>query len=139
MNKKSMVVTIMLIASITAVAGFFAGMKYQQSRRSQFFTQNGNRPGNNTMIFGGLGGTRSGARPVSGEIIKADETSVTVKLQDGSSKIIMVSETTNINIADKGTKSDLITGTQVIIFGSENTDGSISALNIQINPIHPSQ
>jgi len=77
---------------------------------------------------------RGGFRPVSGEIIKADTTSITVKLEDGSSKIILLSKNTAINRAEKVSAFDLTVGTTIAVFGSENPDGSITAQNVQINP-----
>lgn len=73
-------------------------------------------------------------RPVNGEIISADEKSVTVKLPDGGSKIVILSEKTSINKAAEATKEDLKVGEKVAVFGSENTDGSVTAQNIQLNP-----
>lgn len=72
--------------------------------------------------------------PTAGEIIGADEKSITVKLQDGSSKIVLLSEKTQINKAEKATKEDLKKGEKVAVFGTENPDGSVTAQNIQLNP-----
>ena len=143
--KQNSIAVILLVAVITAGGGFFAGMKYQQTRRVSGFTQMMNGQGGRNMMFGNgngngnTNGTRSGMRngfrPVAGEIIKQDDTSITVKMQDGSTKIVLVSGTTAINKATTGTKSDLTTGTQVAVFGSENSDGSVTAQNIQLNPV----
>lgn len=81
----------------------------------------------------GLGERLQGqGRPVSGEIIESDEKSITVKLADGSSRIIFVGDSVQINKIAPGTKEDLTQGTQVLIIGSENPDGSINANSIQI-------
>jgi len=128
--KKNLVVTI-IIAVLVGGVGFFAGMKYQQSKQRnvarQFFGQMGGRQG--------AGANRLGFRPVNGEIIAADEKSITVKLQDGSGKIVIVSETTQINKAEQATKEALKVGEKVAVFGQENSDGSVTAQNIQINPL----
>ena len=73
-------------------------------------------------------------RPVSGEILSVDANSLTVKLPDGSSKIVTFSDTTQINKADKATAADLKTGVTVAVFGTTNSDGSVTAQNIQLNP-----
>jgi len=73
-----------------------------------------------------------GLRPVSGTIISQDEESITVKLADESSKIILITENSTINKTEEGSKEDLGEGTEVTIFGQENSDGSITAQNIQI-------
>ncbi len=124
--KQNNVFTLIAVAIIVGVVGFFAGIKYQENKRSAFSRQ-----------FGQLQrtGNRTGFRPVSGEILKTDETSLTVKLSDGSSKIILFSETTEINKAEKIDKQDLKAGEKIAVFGRENADGSISAQNIQLNPV----
>jgi len=60
---------------------------------------------------------------------------ITVKLEDGSSKIILLSEKTSINKASEGSITDLTAGEKVAVFGTTNADGSVTAQNIQINPV----
>lgn len=143
MNKQNMIAVILLASAVTAGVSFYAGMKYQQSKRGQFFTQMNGQGRVGLMMGNGNRGSqpagRQGFRPVAGEIIRADDTSITVKLSDGSSKIIMLTGSTRINKAAEGSKTDLTIGTQVAVFGSENTDGSVTAQNVQIDPVRPSQ
>lgn len=67
--------------------------------------------------------------------ISSDDKSITVKLQDGSSKIVLLTDTTSISKSTEGSKSDLKTGEKVAVFGTENSDGSVTAQNVQLNPI----
>lgn len=130
MKKWNLAIVILLVV-IAGTISFFAGMKYQQHRRPAFFRQFGAGQG----IRSGEGQVnRFGFRQVQGEIITKDEKSITVKLQDGSSKIVFISENTQINKANKAKREDLKSGEKVAIFGQENSDGSITAQNIQINP-----
>ena len=125
-TKVILIVAVLLIAF--AGGGFYAG-KYQQSQRGQFFRQlNGSQGGQNNQARG-----RMGFRPVAGEIISKDDKSITVKLQDGGSKIVLFSDSTSINKASEGSKDDLRTGEQVAVFGQENSNGSVTAQNIQLN------
>lgn len=129
--------------------GFFGGMQYQKSQQPKnnfaAFQQSG-MPGQGYARQGGMGigeqgganmmrGNRTGARQVMGEIISQDDKSITVKLQDGSSKIVLLSDTTSLNKSSEAGKSDLKTGTTVAVFGKENTDGSVTAQSIQLNPL----
>ncbi len=125
--KKNLIMMI-LLALVVGGLGFFAGMTYQKRKQPAFFRQLGERQGIRA------GQTVRGFRPVQGEIISEEEKSITVKLQDGSSKIIILSETTQINKAEKATKDELKVGEKVAVFGTENSDGSITAQNIQLNP-----
>ncbi|MDP3726987.1 MAG: hypothetical protein Q8Q96_01570 [bacterium] len=116
-----MIVIIATLLIVVGGGGFYAGMKYQQSQRG-----GGNHMGQFQQRAG------LGVRPVRGEIISKDSKSITVKLQDGSSKIVFVSEKTAINKAAEGSKDDLKTGEQALIFGTENSDGSVTAQSIQL-------
>lgn len=127
--KNNLILTV-IVAIVVGAGAFFGGMKYQQSKQPAFLRQ----------FAGGQGarigqGNRQGFRPVNGEIISADDKSITVKLQDGSSKIVLLSDKTEINKASQGTKEDLKVGEKVAAFGQENSDGSVTAQNIQLNPI----
>jgi hypothetical protein len=106
-------------------------MKYQQSKQSVSSGQFGNGQGLRT----GTAGDRTGFRPVSGQIISSDSNSITVKQQDGSSRIVLFTDKTAINKANQASTSDLKVGETVAVVGQQNSDGSVTAQNIQINPI----
>ena len=129
MKNKNLLVVILVIG--VGVGGFFAGMKYQQSKQPSkvdFQAMRGMRqPGMPGVQQGG------GSGVIRGEIISKDEESVTVKLLDDSSKIILISENTTINKTTEGSVDDLETGKQIVVFGQENSDKSISATNIQLD------
>jgi len=132
--KNNLIIVVLLVAIVAGVGGFFGGMKYekyQQSKQSAFTRQFGNRAQGNGQMQG-RGNT--GFRPVNGQIIKADNNSITVKLQDGSSKIVILTDSTTINQAAQASKSDLKEGETVAVFGQQNSDGSVTAQTIQLNP-----
>ncbi len=129
MNKQYLVAIILVI--VVGAGGFFAGMMYQQSQSPA--GRGGNFQGARNGNFGQRG-TGQAFRPVNGDIISMDDKSITVKLQDGSSKIVLLSNTTVFSKSSVGSKSDLKTGEKVAVFGTENTDGSVTARNVQLNP-----
>jgi hypothetical protein len=136
--KNSVLVTIIVVVVVGAAA-FFGGMQYQKSQRNSQFAQFAGRAGaggNGTFQrrFSGAN-NQAGGQAVIGEILKSDDSSITVKTQDGSSKIVLVSGSTAINKQATGTKDDLKTGEKVAIFGTSNSDGSVTAQNIQLNPM----
>jgi len=127
--------SIILIILIVGAGAFFGGMKYGQSKGFQIqprFQEMGANIGN--RFRSGQGGGF-----VSGEIISKDGTTITIKLPDGGSKIIFYSDATEISKFTNGTLSDLETGKTVMISGSANQDGSITAQSIQLRPTPPNQ
>jgi len=95
-DMKQSPIIIVVIALCATGLGFFGGMQYQKSQRPSF--RNGQFPmGTNgpTGTFG-MRGNRNGNQPVSGEIAAVDDTGVTVKMRDGSSKIIILSSSSMI-------------------------------------------
>ncbi len=123
-------IIIIIVAVIFGAGGFFAGMRYRQSSQAGRFGNFGGRNGG----FG-QGAGRQGLRPVAGEIISADDKSITVKLMDGSSKIVLLTDTTSINKSTQGSKADLKIGERVAVFGQENSDGSVTAQSVSLNPM----
>lgn len=123
---KNNIVVMALVAIVLAGGGFFAGMKYQEGKQPTGFNQTG-------RFQGQRNGTRNGFRPVAGEILSLDDKSMTVKLQDGSSKIVLLSQATSYNKTARGSRDDLKVGERVAAFGQENSDGSVTAQDVQIN------
>ena len=122
-----------IIAIIVAGGAFFAGTKYQAGQRNNFALN-----GVNGQFRRGLGGngTFGGANGnvARGDIIDVSDTGMTVKLPDGSSKIVILSDKTTISKAATGSRSDLKNGETVAIFGTSNSDDSLTAQNVQLNP-----
>lgn len=139
-NINKIIAVAMVIAVVLVVVGFFGGTLYQKSQTI--------KPGRN---FGGPGGggignfesqaanatRRSGGLQggfTSGDIIARDNNSITLKLRDGSSRIIFYSGSTTINKQASGTVDDLSVGSSVMVVGNANADGSVSAQNISLRP-----
>lgn len=125
--KQQTIIYIVIALILGAGGGFFGGMKYQQTKSPSI------RAG---IVGGNRTGGRSGQgfRPVNGDVLSVDDKSMTVKLQDGSSKIVLFSATTTFSKSDTGNKSDVKTGERVAAFGTDNSDGSITAQSVQLNP-----
>ncbi len=123
MNK----ITIVILLITVAVAGFFGGMQYQKSQKTSQAGQ-GQAGQGLRQRFG------ANARAVRGQIVSADSGSMTVKLRDGSTKIVILSGSATITKAAPSSKSDLTNGAQVMVFGTNNSDGSVTAQAVQLNP-----
>ena len=126
MKNKNIIIIIILLLVIGA-GEFLAGMKYQQSKVTSTFRQF-------TGARNGQTGQTNAARPVAGQIIASDDKSITVKLGDGSSKIVILTDSTGYSKTDSAAKTDLKEGDTVAVFGTTNSDGSVTAQNVQLNP-----
>jgi hypothetical protein len=127
------IAVILVCVLIAFGGGFFIGKSVagiSNAKRGSQYTgmRNGQPTGTGQRL-------RNGFRPINGEIISADDKSVTVKLADGSSKIVLLSDKTQINKAEMATVKDLTAGQKIMVVGQDNPDGSVSATNIQLNPI----
>jgi len=137
-----------IFSIISLVVGLTIGVFYQKSKtpaspaNGQF--QVANRFGAGTGATGNATArNRAGAanamnfRQTIGNIISTDDKSITVKMADGSSKIVLISDSTVINQSSPATKTDLQVGAKVAVIGDQNTDGSVTGRTINLNPTIP--
>ncbi len=127
--KNNPILITVVVAVIVGAVAFFGGMQYQKMQRAYLAGGTAGRAGR----FG-QAGANGNFRPVRGEIIASDDKSITVKLMDGSSKIVLLSGNVAITEATSAGKTALVNGKQVMVFGAANPDGSVTAQNIQLNP-----
>ncbi len=140
---KKIIPILVLSILIVGVGAFYGGMKYQQSKGSpgNFFGQNFQNmsaeqrqqfaQGNASGSFRQGAGRMVGSGFLSGQVISKDEQSLTLKMQDGSSKIVFFSDATKISKTTEGTVSDISQGDEITIIGQQNSDGSYTAQTIQ--------
>jgi len=64
-----------------------------------------------------------------------DDKTLTVKMPDGTSRIVILSQATTFNKSTEGTKSDVTVGSRVAVFGANNPDGSVTAQTVSLNPM----
>lgn len=136
MNNKT---TQIIIVVVLVAVSFFGGMKYGSSKTVAPTFGMDARTGNFTGGQGGTRGARMGNGATFGEILSQDANGITVKSQDGSSKIILISNSTVISKQASGSLSDLVIGKSVSVMGTPNTDGSITAESVQLRPASTTQ
>ncbi len=134
--------TIVLIVVVMAVGSFYAGYRYAGfDRKTDQTRQFARLPGQ----IGGQGMLRGQGAPASmvgrsaggftsGEVLSKDDKSLTIKLRDGGSKIVFFSASTTVSKMADGTLLDVIQGSEVMISGTQNQDGSITAGLVQLRP-----
>jgi len=130
MEKNSLIIT-GIVALLVGILGFYGGVLYQKSQKTTFSGRSADLSSRQGTLPNRQNGV-TGNRPVIGEVISVDADSITVKTQDNGSKIVIVSNSTKINKTSEGSRSDLTTGSQVTVIGSENSDGSLTAQNISV-------
>lgn len=134
------IIPIIILIVITGGVAFYGGIKYGQRReffqrflrqdfqnlspeqRQQFFQEN---------IRGGFQ-RRVGPNFLSGEVIAKDTQSLTLKMPDGSTKIVFFSDSTKVSKIIDGSISDIEIGKKISVVGQQNPDGSYTAKIIQL-------
>ncbi|MEI7777040.1 MAG: hypothetical protein WCI52_00290 [bacterium] len=122
---KNIIIAVVISVVVAGGIGYFVGSSHASSNVPANPIARGNFAGRGAGGFGG--GT-------SGSIISNSGNSLTVSLKDGSSKIVFVSASTTVMKTTAGSSSDLSSGVNVVVMGSTNSDGSITANSIQIRP-----
>ena len=132
--KKSIVIPV-ITGVLALFLGFFGGYLYQKGKQQSArlgMDRGGMVKGSSTTAgVAARNNLMKGTAPVSGKIISLDSTSITVQTQDGSNKIVLISDQTKINKTTEGTKDDLKEGTEVMVAGNTN-NGAVSAESITI-------
>ena len=134
MNKDTMIVVAVVLVIIVAAGGFFGGVMYQKNKAPLLgmMGQNGSRQNGN--FTGRFGGQNASFRPVRGQILSMGNNTLTVKMSDGSTQIVVLSSSTAFMQSTKAALSDVKTGDTVNVVGTQNSDGSLTAQDVQINP-----
>jgi len=129
----------MLIVLLVGVGSFYAGTKYATRKggdgsRIARMQGQGLSGGTFGRAMGGGAGRGTAGGFVTGEVLMKDANTITVKMRDGGSKIIFFSSSTTMGKMAVGSIDDLTQGTQVVVNGTTNQDGSVSATMVQIRP-----
>ena len=139
-NNMGMVMGVGVVALLVGLGGGYWYGKSQASSLSNIQAPGmgrgnfaGSMGGNAQGRAGGAGGFNRGSA-VLGEVLSKDDKSLTVKLNDGGSKIVFYSETTLVSKSSTTTVSDVAVGNNVMVNGATNSDGSVTASSIQLNP-----
>lgn len=131
LNKQT--VTTALISIILAGGGgYYIGSHKQGAQSARIGAQFGQ---------GGIGGQRGGfarggpnGNMINGDVVSLSSNILTVKGRDGGSRVILLTGSTKVSKSVAGDKADVKEGTSVLILGTQNSDGSVTADTVQIRP-----
>jgi hypothetical protein len=135
------IVIFLLVTLVIAGGAFYGGMVYGKGQAQPTFAGAG-IPGGGPNALGPGGTPPAGsARPgsaqagmVMGQITEVTATTLTITDSNGKTTQINVSDTTLIEKQASVTLADLAQGETVMVSGSQQSDGSITARSVQVAP-----
>jgi len=136
-KRGTMIVVLVIAAVVFFGAGFGVSHYYFGAKTSGAGYQPGmGQGGFGGRMRGGPGGA-SASGFVSGQVIKKDTGTLSVQSRDNSMKLILVSSSTVVTKMAQGSLNDVAQGTEVMVSGTANADGSVTAQTVQIRPAMP--
>jgi hypothetical protein len=146
--KKWQIAMVVVAVLAVGVGALFGGRAWgataspEDTSQSQAAAQgwpDGNFPGmrdDGSTPSGGPGGfVRNGENMVSGNIIAVDDSGITVQTNDGSTKIVLVAGSTSITVTEEVGRSDLVEGEDVVVIGTTNSDGTVTAASVRLGSV----
>jgi len=136
--------TLVLAGGLLIVVGFVGGSLSQKqwgggsSTSTNPFAAAGARTGASAFPGGGASGAPGGfggqatsaASSITGTVKLVDGTTVYIVTSDGRVITVKTSGSTSVQVAEKGSLSDLTAGSTVTISGQTGTDGTVTASTI---------
>ncbi len=120
------------IAVVALVIGFGAGYLIHPVSATQTAGGTSTRAGGS---YGGImRGGAAGGGFLSGTVATKDSGSITLNTRDGSSHVVLITPATSVSKSVTGALTDVSVGSTVIVSGTTNSDGSVSASLIQLRP-----
>ena len=149
MNRVAQIIVGVVLMLAVAGGSFYAGMVYgrgqggtgtaQADQFSAFATARANGEAPPVGQFGGRGqagpfGDAQGGGNTFGQIESIADGVITLTTNAGGTIKVQVADTTLIEKNASVTLNELEVGETVIVSGSENADGSITARSVQVSP-----
>ncbi|MBP7964275.1 MAG: hypothetical protein KBG20_18055 [Caldilineaceae bacterium] len=149
MNRVAQIIVGVVLMLAVAGGSFYAGMVYGQGQGgtdtaqadqiSAFATARANGEAPAAGQFGGRGqrdatGAAQAGGNTFGEIESIADGVITITTNAGATVQVQVADTTLIEKNASVTVNELEVGETVIVSGSENADGSITARSVQVSP-----
>ncbi len=131
MKKYTVHIVWLIVAVVALVGGYFYGKSTASAGAAGRFAGRTGAFASSTAGFAGRGGGAGGGF-VSGQILSLSGDSMTIQLANGNSQVIFYSSSTSVIKPEPAPVSSLAPGTMVMIGGTTNSDGSLTAQSIQV-------
>lgn len=128
---KNLFISVAITAVVAGGAGYYVGAKTGATATA---SARGQMMGGQGMGRGGFARGGANGNVVSGEVVTMSDTSLTVKTREGSSRVVLLTGGTKVAKQVDGVKTDVKQGLNVMIIGTQNGDGSVTAETVQIRP-----
>jgi hypothetical protein len=132
MKKYTVHIIWLVIALVALGGGYYWGNASATASRGSFTGAAGTF-GSSTRRFAGAGGAAGGGLAV-GQIMTIGSSSITLQLANGNSEVVFYSSSTPVSEPTTVPASELKVGTNVMVAGTTNSDGSVTAQTIQVRP-----
>src|ERR1700733_254633 len=142
MSKEGTTITIMntmtkyiIGAVLVAALFFYAGVKYTESKAP--VSAAGRTTASTSAGFAGRTGrgATAGSSFTTGTIVKVESGDIVITPSGATgSEVVLVGTSTPVMQTVAGSLSDLAAGQTVMVSGTSNSDGSLSATSIQLRP-----
>ena len=119
-----------VVAVVALGGGYFWGKAGAGNVRTAF--SGAGAFGSSTRRFGG--GGPNGETLAVGQISRVSSSSIMLQLANGNSEVVFYSTSTAVSEPTAVSASDLAAGSNVMVAGSQNSDGSFTANSIQVRP-----
>jgi hypothetical protein len=139
-NRFVKIVLVALLAAVIAGGSFYGGMVYGQGQQQATSAVAGGAAG--AQDLAGPGGMQPGGQMgagsgqggmLAGEILSIEGGALTLEDQSGSEIQVHVTDTTLIQKQAEVSVNDLQEGETVLVSGSQEADGSITARMVQVS------
>lgn len=119
------------VCVVCAIVFFFIGMFVGKGTASQTSTGRG-YSSSSARGFSGASRGGNGGGFASGQVTAKDNQTITFQLPNGNSEVVLYSSSTQVSMPTTASLNDVTVGAQVMIGGTQNADGSVTAQSIQI-------
>lgn len=131
MKKYKLHIVWAIVVVIALIGGFFWGKaSAPAATRGGFAGAGGTFSSSTRSRFGG----GAGGGLTIGQISAVTPESMTLQLANGNSEVVLYSSSTAVTEPTAVSAANLAVGTNVMVAGTSNSDGSVTATTIQVRP-----